>query len=114
VRTYEGDPKHVEDGNLDNAKGQGRKIVVTFADGEVICGFTTGYSKDKQGFFVIPVDPKSNNSASMVTAGEDRMGRRAGGRGLEPPAGTLGMAASVEVNFHRGGPSFGSGEQRRV
>jgi hypothetical protein len=62
VRTYEGDAKHVEDGSFDNAKGQGRKIIVTFADGEVICGFTTGYSKDKQGFFVIPVDPKSNNS----------------------------------------------------
>jgi hypothetical protein len=62
VRTYEGDAKHVENGDLETVKGQGRKIVVTFADGEVVRGFTTGYSKDKQGFFVIPVDPKSNNS----------------------------------------------------
>ena len=62
VRTYEGDPKHVESRDFANAKGQGRKIIVTFADGEVIRGFTTGYSKDKQGFFVIPVDPKANNS----------------------------------------------------
>ena len=66
VRTYEGDPKHVEDRDLAKAKGQGRKIAVTFADGEVLGGFTTGYSKDKQGFFVIPVDPKSNNSRVYV------------------------------------------------
>jgi len=62
VRTYEGNPKHVEDRDLAKARGQGRKILVTFADGEVLGGFTTGYSKDKQGFFVIPVDPKANNS----------------------------------------------------
>ena len=62
VRTYAGDPKHVDAGDLDTAKGQGRRVVVTFSDGEVIRGFTTGYSRDKQGFFVIPVDPKSNNS----------------------------------------------------
>jgi hypothetical protein len=66
VRTYEGDPKHIEDRNLANAKGLGRKIVVTFADGELLCGFTTGFSKDKQGFFVIPVDPKSNNARVYV------------------------------------------------
>jgi hypothetical protein len=41
---------------------------VTFADGEVFGGFTTGYSKDKQGFFVIPVDPKTNNSRIYVVA----------------------------------------------
>jgi len=62
VHTYEGNPKHVEDRDLAKAKGQGRKIVVTFADGEVLGGFTTGYSKDKQGFFVIPIDPKANNA----------------------------------------------------
>jgi hypothetical protein len=68
VRTYEGDPKRVEDRDLARAKGQGRKILVTFADGEVLGGFTTGYSKDKQGFFVIPVDPKSNNSRVFVVS----------------------------------------------
>jgi len=68
VRTYEGDPKHVEDLDLANAKGQGRKLLLTFADGEILCGFTTGYSKDKQGFFVRPVDPNSNNSRVFVVA----------------------------------------------
>jgi hypothetical protein len=66
VRTYDGNPKHIENRDLAHAKGQGRKIIVTFADGEVLGGFTTGYSKDKQGFFVIPVDPGSNNSRVFV------------------------------------------------
>jgi hypothetical protein len=68
VRSYEGDSKHVEDGDLTRAKGQGRKIVVTFSDGEMISGFTTGYSKDKPGFFVIPGDPKTNNARVYVVA----------------------------------------------
>ena len=66
VRTYEGNRKHVENRDIAGAKGQGRKILVTFADGEVLGGFTTGYSRDKQGFFVIPVDPKTNNTRIYV------------------------------------------------
>lgn len=66
VRTYDGNPEHVENRDLSHAKGQGRKILVTFADGEVLGGFTTGYSKDKQGFFVIPGDPGTNNSRVYV------------------------------------------------
>lgn len=68
VRSFEGDPKHVDDRDIDKAKGQGRKIVVTFTDGELLCGFTAGYSKDKQGFFVIPVDQEGNNARVFVVA----------------------------------------------
>lgn len=68
VRSYEGNAKHVESRDLDLARGQGRKIIVTFLDGEVISGFTTGYSNDKPGFFVIPADPKSNNVRVYVIA----------------------------------------------
>jgi hypothetical protein len=68
VRSFEGDPKHVDDKDIDKAKGQGRKIVVTFTDGETICGFTAGYSKEKQGFFVIPVDQAANNARVFVVA----------------------------------------------
>jgi hypothetical protein len=68
VRSFEGDPKHVDDRDIDKAKGQGRKIVVTFTDGELLCGFTAGYSKEKQGFFVIPVDQAGNNARVFVVA----------------------------------------------
>jgi len=68
VRTYDGDPKHVESQDVSHAKGQGRRIIVTFHDGEVVSGFTTGYSNDKPGFFVIPADPASNNARVFVVA----------------------------------------------
>lgn len=66
VKSYEGDAKHVENIDVANAGGQGRKIIVTFSDDEVIAGFTTGYARDKQGFFVVPADPKSNNARIYV------------------------------------------------
>jgi len=66
VRSFKGDSAHVEDLDVTRAKGQGRRIVVTFADGEVVAGFTTGYAKDKQGFFVVPADPASNNARIYV------------------------------------------------
>ena len=66
VRSFEGNPKHVEILDLESATGHGRRIVVTFTDGEVISGFTTGYSKDKPGFFLIPGDPKTNNARVFV------------------------------------------------
>lgn len=68
VRSYDGNPKRVDDTDIEHAKGPGRKIVVTFGDGEVLSGLTTGYSKDKPGFFVIPVDAASNNSRVFVVA----------------------------------------------
>jgi hypothetical protein len=42
-------------------KIQGRLIEVTFTDGEVLVGSTTGYDPKRQGFFFFPIDPKSNN-----------------------------------------------------
>ncbi len=39
----------------------GKKVEVTFTDGEVIVGSTLGYGLKRQGFFVSPADPKSNN-----------------------------------------------------
>jgi hypothetical protein len=68
VKTFEGDPKRVDDNSLSTTAGQGRKIMVTFNDGEVMCGVTAGYSKDKPGFFIVPVDPKSNNARVFIVA----------------------------------------------
>lgn len=66
VKSYEGNAKHVENLDFAAAAGQGRRIVVTFIDDEVVAGFTTGYAKDKQGFFVVPADPRSNNARIYV------------------------------------------------
>lgn len=47
---------------------RGIKIKIEFNDGEVLRGISLGYSKNRKGFFVIPVDPKSNNERVYVVA----------------------------------------------
>ena len=66
VKTHRGDRDHVENLSFDDARGQGRKMLVTFADGEVLSGFTLSFSNDRPGFFMVPTDPKSNNERIFV------------------------------------------------
>jgi hypothetical protein len=65
VKTFEGDPKHEERKDLERA-GMGKRIQVKFEDGEVLIGYTSGYSPDRLGFFVFPADPDSNNEKVFV------------------------------------------------
>jgi hypothetical protein len=44
----------------------GRKVRVTFDDGEVLVGTTQGYQPGRDGFFMVPVDPLSNNERIYV------------------------------------------------
>ena len=46
---------------LEGEKPSGRKVEVTFMDGEVLVGTTLGYDPSRPGFFLFPADPKSNN-----------------------------------------------------
>jgi hypothetical protein len=46
---------------LDGQKTQGRKMEVTFKDGEVLVGSSLGYDPHRQGFFLFPADLESNN-----------------------------------------------------
>lgn len=46
---------------VEGDKPSGRKIEVTFKDGEVLVGTTLGYDPNRPGFFLFPADPKSNN-----------------------------------------------------
>lgn len=39
----------------------GKKVQITFTDGEVLLGTTLGYSPKRHGFFFTPIDPESNN-----------------------------------------------------
>lgn len=65
VKDLEGD-KNRKDMYDDIIAGGGRKIEVQFADGEVIVGFSQGYSPDRIGFFFIPADKKGNNDRIFV------------------------------------------------
>jgi hypothetical protein len=66
VKSFVGDPTHVEDLSLEQARGQGRKVRITFIDNEVLAGFAMGFNPTKPGFFLFPADPTSNNSQVFV------------------------------------------------
>lgn len=55
--------------------GVGRKMQVTFEDGEVVVGYTPGYSRDRQGFFLVPADSDCNNERMFILNGFCREAR---------------------------------------
>ena len=71
VRDFAGDPDHIEENTFDDST-KGRKLEVTFDDGEILVGTTLSYRPDGQGFFVHPADTKGNNLRVFVSAGAVR------------------------------------------
>ena len=65
VKAFEGNNDHI-DHYIDDVPGGGRKVQVTFSDGEVLIGFTQGYSPTRSGFFLIPADVTNNNERIYV------------------------------------------------
>jgi len=61
VKDFTGDPSYKESAD-GVASRHGRKIEVTFADGEKLTGFCDAYNKQKLGFFLFPADSRSNNA----------------------------------------------------
>ncbi|MCU0639226.1 MAG: hypothetical protein MUF59_05080 [Candidatus Krumholzibacteria bacterium] len=73
VKDYAGDSQHKELNEFDPARPPaGRKIRVTFIDGEVLVGTTTGYQKGRPGFFIVPADTGSNIERCFVVAAATR------------------------------------------
>ena len=67
VRDLAGNPAHRSRNEFDPAKPViGRKIKVTFIDGEVIVGTTQGYQPGRPGFFIQPADVDSNAERCYV------------------------------------------------
>ena len=52
-----------------NDTKQGMKVAVRFKDGELLCGYSLTFSADREGFFMFPADPKSNNVRIYVLVG---------------------------------------------
>ena len=65
VRDLAGNSKYVEGKQFDKPM-TGRKVQITFSDGEVMVGTTQGYSEERPAFFISPADPKSNNDRVYV------------------------------------------------
>lgn len=71
VKRFDGDKDYNEKKSFkeaDSAARHGIKIKITFKDGEVLRGLSLGYNKTKKGFFIIPVDSRSNNDRMYVVA----------------------------------------------
>jgi len=65
VWDFGGHAEYNEDSHADSSL-HGRRIEVTFNDGEKLVGRTEGYNAQKLGFFMFPVDPRSNNIRIFV------------------------------------------------
>ena len=50
----------------DGNRANGRPVAVLFQDGEMMVGYTHSYNPDRQGFFMVPVDPDDNNQRIFV------------------------------------------------
>jgi hypothetical protein len=65
VKDFSGNPDYQE--TVDStAPRHGRKIEVEFRDGEKVSGMTDAYNPQKLGFFIFPLDPRSNNLRIFV------------------------------------------------
>ncbi|MGH9713171.1 MAG: DUF6982 domain-containing protein [Candidatus Acidiferrales bacterium] len=65
LKEFEGKKEHQEAREGASPK-HGKKVEVTFMDGEIIVGGTEDYNRMKLGFFLTPVDPESNNIRIFV------------------------------------------------
>jgi hypothetical protein len=64
VKDFAGDPGRKDLPGFIAGPGetsQGKKIAVRFKDGELMCGYSLSYLPDREGFFLFPADPGSNN-----------------------------------------------------
>jgi hypothetical protein len=69
VKEFAGKPGYKDRMDFVAAKVSiGRKIQVTFKDGEVLLGTTQGYQPGRSGFFVVPADPESNIDRCFVVS----------------------------------------------
>ena len=70
VRDFRGNPQFQERNfYMEGENPSGLKLEVTFADGEVMVGSTVlNYDPKRQGNFIIPADPNSNNIRVFVVS----------------------------------------------
>ena len=65
VKDFKGNKLYKKD-YKDVIPGGGKRIRVKFTDGEVLVGYTQGYSPNRTGFFLVPGDMHSNNERVFI------------------------------------------------
>jgi hypothetical protein len=66
VKDFGGDKDYKETKGRDALPGSGKKIRVVFKDGEILSGYTHAINMEQPGFFLVPVDSKSNNERIFI------------------------------------------------
>lgn len=67
VKDFAGKPDYEERNEfLPGDEKRGKKLRITFADGERMNAISVGFGRERKGFFVTPVDPQSNNIRIFV------------------------------------------------
>jgi len=64
VRNLNGNPERRDIPGFIQGPGEtnmGKKVAVRFRDKEIIFGYTLTYTRERNGFFLTPADPGSNN-----------------------------------------------------
>jgi len=72
VQDFDGDSSCVIEASTEEAAAVGRRITITFVDGEVLRGTTLSYNHGAAGFFVSPADSRTNNMKMFVLSGAIR------------------------------------------
>ena len=67
TKDHDGDAGR-QDSYDDVVAGGGRRMKVTFSDGEEIVGYVSSYAPGRTGFFLVPADLESNNERVFVVA----------------------------------------------
>ena len=65
VRDLVGNSEYHEEKNFEKPPA-GRRLAVTFADGEQVIGASLTYDPTRDGFFLFPADARSNNERIYV------------------------------------------------
>ena len=67
VKDFSGNREYRES-QMSDVPPRGRKIQVTFHDGETLVGSSQAYNLKNPGFFLFPVDEKSNNTRIFIVS----------------------------------------------
>ena len=66
VKDFSGNRDYKETKDFSDRPASGKKMRAMFQDGETITGYTHSINMDQPGFFLVPVDPKSNNERIFI------------------------------------------------
>jgi len=66
VKDWLGNREFVAQRGFERAEESGRRVIVTFADGETVYGVVGRFDEKTQGFFLAPADPEDNNVRIFV------------------------------------------------